>query len=58
MSRFVRIVFSPTIIGAYTCYGAVKGRVDGIGFSRGAMLGALFGITYIITGDRLKMEQR
>lgn len=52
----VRILASPAIVPAYTCYGAIRGRLDGNGFLKGAMIGVLFGITYVITGERLNME--
>lgn len=56
MSRLLRLALSPFIFPAYIVYGAVKGGQDGTGAAKGSMLGALFAATYVITGDRLKME--
>lgn len=54
----IRVLAGPAIVPAYTCYGAIRGQLGGNGFLRGAMIGALFGITYVITGERLSMEVR
>lgn len=55
MKGFFRLAFAPALFPAYVVYGAFRGYKDETGFAKGAMLGALFATTYIITGDRLEV---
>jgi hypothetical protein len=58
MSFIGRLVLAPVIFQAYVIYGAKKGAGSAIGILRGALVGAAFSSYYVITGEKLQMEQK